>query len=79
MYEPSADYITGENPHQYDPLRTSQVVEEPAWDPEKPDWRHEIVLFNSPPELQLKDGSCTWLPFRVVCYGKCHGEKTGFR
>ncbi len=34
---------------------------------------------NSPPEVQIKDGGCNWLPFRVVCYGKCHGEKTGFK
>lgn len=76
---PSIDNVTGENPDQYDTHRESQVVEEPPWDPLASDWRHEIVLFNSPPEVTIKDGSCMWLPFRVVCYGKCHGEKTGFR
>lgn len=76
---PSADYITSANPDQYDPHRTGQTVEEPTWDPRRPDWRHEIVLFNSPPEVAIKDGSCFWLPFRVVCYGKCHGEKLGFK
>ncbi|WWC87911.1 uncharacterized protein L201_002811 [Kwoniella dendrophila CBS 6074] len=76
---PSQDFITGENPDQYDPHRTGQVVEEPPWDPEHRDWRHEIVLFNSPPEVKMEDGSCNWLPFRVVCYGKCHGEKVGFK
>ena len=76
---PSLEYITGENPDQYDPMRGSQRVEEPAWNPSHPDWRHEVILFNSPPEVQISDGSCVWLPFRVVCYGKCHGEKVGFR
>lgn len=76
---PSPDYVTDANPEQYDPLRTTQQVEEPTWDPTIPDWRHEIVLFNSPPEVLVKDGSCVWLPFRVVCYGKCHGEKQGFK
>lgn len=76
---PSQDYVTDANPDQYDPLRATQMVEEPAWDPNVADWRHEIVLFNSPPEVMVKDGSCVWLPFRVVCYGKCHGEKQGFR
>jgi hypothetical protein len=75
----SQDYIKGENSEQYDPMRGGQVVEEPVWDPGSTDWRHEIVLFNSPPEIGIKDGSCVWLPFRVVCYGKCHGEKVGFR
>ncbi|KAK6907363.1 hypothetical protein I203_101357 [Kwoniella mangroviensis CBS 8507] len=75
----SQDYITGENPDQYDPHRNGQMVEEPSWDPEHRDWRHEIVLFNSPPEVKMEDGSCNWLPFRVVCYGKCHGEKVGFK
>lgn len=76
---PSPDYITGVNPDQYDPHRLDQVVEEPGFDPNRSDWRHEIVLFNSAPEVPVKDGSCVWLPFRVVCYGKCHGEKIGFR
>ncbi|ORY24069.1 hypothetical protein BCR39DRAFT_338135 [Naematelia encephala] len=76
---PSSDYITGENPDQYDPHKNGQVVEEPVWDPNTSDWRHEIVLFNSAPEVTIKEGSCMWLPFRVVCYGKCHGEKLGFR
>lgn len=76
---PSKDYITGANADQYDPHSTMQVVEEPDWDPKRSDWRHEIVLFNSAPEVPIKDGSCMWLPFRVVCYGKCHGEKIGFR
>jgi len=76
---PNQDYITGSNADQYDPLNSEQRVEEPHWDPSNPDWRHEIVLFNSPPEVSVKDGSCVWLPFRVVCYGKCHGEKQGFR
>ena len=76
---PSQDYITGENPEQYDPHRAGQHVEEPIWDPHVADWRHEVVLFNSPPEVQVKDGSCVWLPFRVICYGKCHGEKHGFK
>lgn len=76
---PSVDYITGENAEQYDPHIKTQVVEEPHWDPTRPDWRHDIVLFNSSPEVPIKDGSCFWLPFRVVCYGKCHGEKVGFR
>ncbi|KAL7419552.1 SPT3 Dosage dependent suppressor of Ty-induced promoter mutations-like protein [Cryptotrichosporon argae] len=79
VHPPSADYITGENPDQYDPHREGQRVEEPPWDPTVPDWRHDIVLFNTAPEVAIKDGSCFWLPFRVVCYGKCHGEKTGFR
>ncbi|TXT07215.1 hypothetical protein VHUM_03385 [Vanrija humicola] len=78
LQPPSEDYITGENAHQYDPHRVSQVVEEPPWDPTVPDWRHEIVLFNSPPEVAVKEGSCFWLPFRVICYCKCHGEKNGF-
>lgn len=73
------DYVTGENPAQYDPHRMGQVVEEPPWDPTLPDWRHEIVLFNSPPDVPCKEGSCFWLPFRVICYCKCHGEKVGFR
>ncbi|WRT65724.1 uncharacterized protein IL334_002672 [Kwoniella shivajii] len=76
---PSQDFITGENPDQYDTHRNGQIVEEPPWDPEHRDWRHEIVLFNSPPEVKMEDGSCNWLPFRVVCYGKCHGEKVGFK
>ena len=76
---PSQDWVTGLNPDQYDPHRVSQKVEEPPWNPMRPDWRHEIVSFNSTPEVAIKDGSCVWLPFRVVCYGKCHGEKTGFR
>lgn len=76
---PSPDYITGTNSDQYDPHRTDQVVEEPGYDPNRADWRHEIVLFNSAPEVPIKEGSCVWLPFRVVCYGKCHGEKVGFR
>lgn len=76
---PNQDYITGSNADQYDPIKNGQRVEEPHWDPMTPDWRHEIVLFNSPPEVIVKDGSCVWLPFRVVCYGKCHGEKQGFR
>ena len=76
---PSATYITGSNPEQYDPHKQGQEVEEPPWNPSVPDWRHEIVLFNSAPEVPMKDGSCSWLPFRVVCYGKCHGEKHGFR
>jgi hypothetical protein len=76
---PSVDYITGINAEQYDPHNKTQVVEEPTWDPTRADWRHEIVLFNSSPEVPIKDGSCMWLPFRVVCYGKCHGEKVGFR
>ncbi|WVF65817.1 hypothetical protein IAT40_000554 [Kwoniella sp. CBS 6097] len=79
LVPPSQDFITAENPDQYDPHRTSQVIEEPPWDPEHRDWRHEIVLFNSPPEVKMEDGSCNWLPFRVVCYGKCHGEKVGFK
>lgn len=76
---PTEDYITGENSAQYDPHRIGQVVEEPPWDPTIPDWRHEIVLFNSPPDVAVKDGSAFWLPFRVICYCKCHGEKVGFR
>lgn len=76
---PSPNYITGVNPEHYDPHRNGQVVEEPSWDPHTADWRHEIVLFNSPPEVQIREGSCNWLPFRVVCYGKCHGEKLGFK
>lgn len=79
LHPPSEDYITGENAAQYDPHRIGQVVEEPQWDPTVPDWRHEIVLFNSPPDVAVKDGSCYWLPFRVICYCKCHGEKVGFR
>ncbi|WVQ93457.1 hypothetical protein IAU59_000531 [Kwoniella sp. CBS 9459] len=79
LIPPSQDFITAENPDQYDPHRSSQVIEEPPWDPEHRDWRHEIVLFNSPPEVKMEDGSCNWLPFRVVCYGKCHGEKIGFK
>ncbi|OCF31667.1 hypothetical protein I316_06672 [Kwoniella heveanensis BCC8398] len=79
LVPPSQDFITAENPDQYDPHRSSQVIEEPPWDPEHRDWRHEIVLFNSPPEVKMEDGSCNWLPFRVVCYGKCHGEKVGFK
>lgn len=76
---PSEDYITGANAEQYDPHQKAQVVEEPMWDPKRADWRHEIVLFNSAPEVPIQDGSCMWLPFRVICYGKCHGEKLGFR
>ena len=76
---PSPDRVTGQNPDQYDPHRASQVVDPPPWDPSVPDWRHDIILFNSMPELAMSDGSCACLPFRVVCYGKCHGEKTGFR
>ena len=75
---PNAEYITGENADQYEPLNRSQVVEEPVWDPHTQDWRNEMVLFNSTPEVTLKKGSCEWLPFRVICYGKCHGEKLGF-
>jgi hypothetical protein len=77
MHPPTEDYVTGENATQYDPHRMGQVVEEPPWDPNVPDWRHEIVLFNSPPDVQCKEGF--WLPFRVICYCKCHGEKVGFR
>lgn len=76
---PSKEFVTGENADQYDPHSKTQKVEEPPWDPERADWRHEIVLYNSAPEVPIKDGSCMWLPFRVVCYGKCHGEKVGFR
>ncbi|WVR03794.1 hypothetical protein IAU60_000789 [Kwoniella sp. DSM 27419] len=79
LVPPSQDFITAENPEQYDTHRSGQVVEEPPWDPDTRDWRHEIVLFNSPPEVKVEDGSCNWLPFRVVCYGKCHGEKVGFK
>lgn len=79
QHPPTEDYITGVNSAQYDPHRVTQVVEEPPWDPAVPDWRHEIVLFNSAPEMPMKDGSCYWLPFRVICYCKCHGEKVGFR
>nr|XP_031862898.1 uncharacterized protein CI109_001372 [Kwoniella shandongensis]KAA5529970.1 hypothetical protein CI109_001372 [Kwoniella shandongensis] len=79
LVPPSQDFITSENPDQYDPHRSQQTVEEPPWDPDHRDWRHEIVLFNSPPEVKIDDGSCNWLPFRVVCYGKCHGEKVGFK
>ncbi|KAK8861605.1 hypothetical protein IAR55_002428 [Kwoniella newhampshirensis] len=79
LVPPSQDFITSENPDQYDPHRNQQIVEEPPWDPDHRDWRHEIVLFNSPPEIKIDDGSCNWLPFRVVCYGKCHGEKVGFK
>ncbi|GMK55321.1 hypothetical protein CspeluHIS016_0203770 [Cutaneotrichosporon spelunceum] len=79
LHPPTEDYITGENAVQYDPHRIGQVVEEPPWDPTIPDWRHEIVLFNSPPDVAVKDGSAFWLPFRVICYCKCHGEKVGFR
>ncbi|EIW68975.1 hypothetical protein TREMEDRAFT_73985 [Tremella mesenterica DSM 1558] len=75
---PSTDFVTGENPDDYDPHKHDQIVEEPPWDPTKPDWRHEMVLFNTPPELPIKDGSVSWLPLRVVCYGKCHGDKSGF-
>lgn len=77
--QPSRDYITGVNSDQYDAGRTDQVVEEPSWNPHKADWRNEIVLFNTAPEIPIVDGSCNWLPFRVVCYGKCHNEKHGFR
>lgn len=63
----------------YDPLRGGRVVLEPAWDPTKPDWRHEIIIFNHSPEVTIKDGAVESLPFRVICYGKCHAEKTGFR
>lgn len=79
LSKPTETYITGANAEQYDPQKTGQVVEEPPWDPKVPDWRHEIVLFNSAPEVQVRDGSCVWLPFRVICYGKCHGEKNGFK
>ena len=79
LQPPSLDYITADNPQDYDPLRLNQTVEDPSWDPNLPDWRHEMVLYNTPPEVQVKDGSIYWLPFRVVCYGKCHGEKAGFR
>ncbi|WVQ79154.1 hypothetical protein IAT38_001250 [Cryptococcus sp. DSM 104549] len=79
LVPPSQDFITAENPEDYDPRRNGQVVEEPPWDPDCSDWRHEIVLFNTPSEVKLGDGSCNWLPFRVVCYGKCHGEKVGFQ
>nr|ODN92410.1 suppressor protein SPT23 [Cryptococcus depauperatus CBS 7841] len=79
LVTPSPDFITAENPDNYDPKKVGQVVEEPPWDPDYSDWRHEIVLFNTPSEIRLEDGSCNWLPFRVVCYGKCHGEKIGFR
>lgn len=77
LHPPTEDYITGENSSQYDPHRMTQVVEEPPWDPTVADWRHEIVLFNSPPDVPCKEGF--WLPFRVICYCKCHGEKVGFR
>lgn len=79
LVPPSVDFITAENPDDYDPKRAGQMVEEPSWDPDCADWRHDIVLFNTPAEVKLEDGSCNWLPFRVVCYGKCHGEKVGFR
>lgn len=79
LVPPSVDFITAENPDDYDPKRGGQMVEEPSWDPDCADWRHDIVLFNTPAEVKLEDGSCNWLPFRVVCYGKCHGEKVGFR
>jgi len=77
--QPSLDWITSRNPDQYDPHRFTQRVESPPWDPTRADWRHEMVLFNSSPEVEVVDGSCMWLPFRVVCYGKCHREKTGLR
>ena len=77
---PSPDYITGHNAHEYDPMRAGQVVQEPIWNPDVSDWRHEIIMFNNSPEMPIKEpGTVDWLPFRVICYGKCHGEKTGFR
>jgi hypothetical protein len=63
----------------YDPLRGGKVVMEPPWNPSVPDWRHEIIIFNHSPEVTIKDGAVESLPFRVICYGKCHAEKTGFR
>lgn len=77
---PSPDYVTGDNADEYEPMKASQVVEEPSWDPNVPDWRHEIITFNSSPEWPFKEpGTVDWLPLRVICYGKCHGEKTGFK
>lgn len=77
---PSPEYVTGENAEEYDPMRVGQVVQEPTWNPDVADWRHEIIMFNNSPEMAIKEpGTVDWLPFRVVCYGKCHGEKTGFR
>lgn len=76
----SPAYITGDNPEDYNPSRVGQVVQEPTWDPDVVDWRHEIIMFNNSPEMAIKDpGTIDWLPFRVICYGKCHGEKTGFK
>jgi hypothetical protein len=63
----------------YDPIRSLDVVFEPTWDPNTPDRRHEIIIFNNSPEVAIKDGAVDSLPFRVICYGKCHAEKTGFR
>jgi hypothetical protein len=77
--QPTPDYVTGENPEQYDPGRKDQVVEEPAWEPMRKDWRHDFVSFNTAPEVAIKDGSIESLPFRMICYAKCHGEKLGFR
>jgi hypothetical protein len=77
---PSPDYVTGDNADDYDPMKARQTVEEPQWDPHVPDWRHEIITFNSSPEWPFKEpGTVDWLPLRVICYGKCHGEKTGFK
>lgn len=77
--QPSPEYVTGDNPEHYDAGRKDQVVEEPGWDPTRKDWRHDFVSFNTAPEVAIKDGSIESLPFRMICYAKCHGEKLGFQ
>lgn len=79
LAQPSPDYVTGANPEHYDQGRKDQVVEEPPWDPTREDWRHDFVSFNTAPEVLIKDGSVESLPFRMICYAKCHGEKIGFQ
>ena len=76
---PSSNHIAGFDGDRYDPLKQGQIVLEPPWDPDNADWRHEMIMFNTSAEVPIVDGSISALPFRVICYGKCHGEKTGFR
>jgi len=77
--EPSTTGGGDDDGASYDPLRGGRVVAEPPWNPSTADWRHEIIIFNHSPEVSIKDGAVESLPFRVICYGKCHAEKTGFR
>ncbi len=50
----------------------------PTFQPEVEDERHNIVVFNCGPIVEMEDGECE-LPGRVTCYCRHHKEKQGFR